>query len=215
MYLMLQTRPDIAFSVQWLAQAMHRPYKIHLKAAKKLLQYLKGTKNLAISYSQNKPLEGYCDSDFAGDKTTSKSTYGYLFKLAGGPISWKAKKATTIALSTVEAEADSLTEALRELQWLKGLYKELSQPLKTPVTIHCDNQGCIATSNNPTLHARTKHTLLKFHYNRVQITEGLASLSYLETKAMPADGLTKPLTAPLQQAFRDLLGLKEHSKDLT
>jgi hypothetical protein len=45
MYLMLLTRPDIAFAIQWLAQAMATPYPLHLTAAKKLLQYLKGTKN--------------------------------------------------------------------------------------------------------------------------------------------------------------------------
>ena len=171
---MLLTRPDIAFAVQWLAQAMAKPYPLHLSAAKKLLQYLKGTKKLAIRYrgpgssglTQALQPIGYCDSDFAGDKRSSKSTFGYLFIVAQGPVSWKAKKATTIALSTLEAESDSLTEAIRELQWLQGLYKELKQPFITPIQVFCDNQGAISNAYNPTLHARTKHTLLKFHYNR-------------------------------------------------
>ncbi|KAK2068498.1 hypothetical protein P8C59_003132 [Phyllachora maydis] len=59
---------------------------------------------------------GFSDSDFAGDKATSKSTYGYLYKLAGRPISWKTKRATTIALSTLEAETNGLIEAIREVQ---------------------------------------------------------------------------------------------------
>ncbi|KAK2067975.1 hypothetical protein P8C59_001674 [Phyllachora maydis] len=58
---------------------------------------------------------GFSDSDFAGDKATSKSTYGYLYKLASRPISWKTKRATTIALSTLEAEINGLTEAIREV----------------------------------------------------------------------------------------------------
>jgi Reverse transcriptase (RNA-dependent DNA polymerase)/GAG-pre-integrase domain len=211
MYLMLLTRPDIAFAVQWLAQAMAKPYPLHLSAARKLLQYLKGTKKLAIHYKALslealQPI-GYCDSDFAGDKGSSKSTYGYLFIVAGGPISWKSKKASTIALSTLEAESDSLTEAIRELQWLQGLYKELRQPFKAPIQVFCDNLGTITNAYNPTLHARTKHTLLKFHYNREQVLKGLLKLAYIDTKAMPADGLTKALTAPLQQLFISLLGL--------
>ncbi len=141
MYLMLLTRPDIAFSVQWRAQAMHKPYKAHLLAARNLLRYLKGTKDLAIAYTTIGDFQpiGYSDSDFAGDKGTSRSTYGYLYSLAGGPISWKSKKATTIALLTTEAEANSLTEAIRELQWFQGLYKELRLPLKSPITVYCDN----------------------------------------------------------------------------
>ncbi len=219
MYLMLQTRPNIAYSVQWLAQAMHKPYKIHLLAAKALLRYLKGTKNLAITFQVSEgangldlqPL-GYSDSDFAGDKASSKSTYGYLFTLAGGAISWKSKKSSTIALSTTEAESDSLTEAIRELQWIQGLFKELGYPLKPPVTLYCDNQGTIANASNPTLHSRTKHTLLKFHYNRVLVSQGLVKLVYLETRAMPADGLTKALTTPLHERFISLLGLLEPPK---
>ena len=122
-YLMLLTRPDIAFAVQWLAQAMAKPYPLHLSAAKKLLQYLKGTKKLAIRYrgpgssglTQALQPIGYYNSDFTGDKRSSKSTFRYLFIVAQGPVSWKAKKATTIALSTLEAESDSLTEVIREL----------------------------------------------------------------------------------------------------
>ena len=58
---------------------------------------------------------GYSDSDFASDRVSSKSTYRYLFKLAGGPVSWKSKRATTIALSTLEAETNALTEAIKEV----------------------------------------------------------------------------------------------------
>ena len=199
MYLMLLTRPDAAFAVQWLAQAMHRSYKIHLSAARGLLRYLNGTKDHYITYNGRDlaGLLGYSDSDFAGDKGTSKSTYGYLFTLASGPISWKAKKASTIALSTTEAKSDALTEAIRELQWIQGLFKELQQPLKTPITIYYDSQGTIANASNLTLYARTKHTLLKFHYNRVLVTGGLLKLVYLDTKAIPTNRLIKALTLPL------------------
>ncbi|KAK2072714.1 hypothetical protein P8C59_007051 [Phyllachora maydis] len=74
----------------------------------------KGSSRTSIINSSLVPI-GFSDSDFAGDKATSKSTYGYLYKLAGGPISWKTKRATTIALSTLEAETDGLTEAIREV----------------------------------------------------------------------------------------------------
>ncbi len=96
---------------------MHKPYKAYLLATRNLLRYLKGIKNLAIAYitiGNFQPI-GYSDSDFAGDKGTSRSTYGYLYSLAGRPISWKSKKATTIALLTTEAKANSLTEAIQEL----------------------------------------------------------------------------------------------------
>ncbi|KAK2068510.1 hypothetical protein P8C59_003144 [Phyllachora maydis] len=75
----------------------------------------KGSSRTSIINSSLVPI-GFSDSDFTGDKATSKSTYGYLYKLAGRPISWKTKRATTIALSTLEAETDGLTETIREVQ---------------------------------------------------------------------------------------------------
>ncbi|KAK2072798.1 hypothetical protein P8C59_007132 [Phyllachora maydis] len=251
-YIMLLTRVDISFTVQWLSRSLNRPTKLHLNAAKNLFKYLNSTKDYSICFSYNgntvanlgpklsnssntttklsrdfhskegpRPLTttsttivdsrnskgssrtsiinsslvpiGFSNSDFAGDKATSKSTYGYLYKLAGGPISWKTKRATTIALSTLEAETDGLTEAIREVQWIIGLFSELHRPIDYPITLYRDNQGSITVANDPALHARTKHTLLKFRYIREQVKAKIVTIIYLNTKYMPADGLTKAL----------------------
>ncbi|KAK2068435.1 hypothetical protein P8C59_003071 [Phyllachora maydis] len=46
----------------------------------------KGSSRTSIINSSLVPI-GFSDSDFTGDKATSKSTYGYLYKLASRPIS--------------------------------------------------------------------------------------------------------------------------------
>ncbi|KAK2074019.1 hypothetical protein P8C59_008256 [Phyllachora maydis] len=141
----------------------------------------KGSSWTSIINSSLVPI-GFSDSDFAGDKATSKSTYGYLYKLAGGPISWKTKRATIIALSTLEAETDGLTEAIREVQWIIGLFSELYRPIDYPITLYGDNQGSITVANDPALHARTKYTLLKFRYVREQVKAKIVTIIYLNTK---------------------------------
>ncbi|KAK2067355.1 hypothetical protein P8C59_001104 [Phyllachora maydis] len=140
----------------------------------------KGSSRTSIINSSLVPI-GFSDSDFAGDKATSKSTYGYLYKLAGRPISWKTKRATTIALSTLEAETDGLTEAIREVQWIIGLFSELYRPIDYPITLYRDNQGSITVANDPALYARTKHTLLKFQYVREQVKAKIVTIIYLNT----------------------------------
>ncbi|KAK2070501.1 hypothetical protein P8C59_004988 [Phyllachora maydis] len=125
---------------------------------------------------------GFSNSDFIGDKATSKSIYGYLYKLAGRPISWKTKRATTIALSTLEAETDGLTEAIRKVQWIIGLFSELYRLIDYPITLYGDNQGSITVANDLALHARTKHTLLKFRYVREQVKAKIVTIIYLNTK---------------------------------
>ncbi|KAK2066523.1 hypothetical protein P8C59_000332 [Phyllachora maydis] len=142
----------------------------------------KGSSRTSIINSSLVPI-GFSDSDFAGDKATSKSTYGYLYKLAGRPISWKMKRATTIALSTLEAETNGLIEAIREVQWIIGLFSELYRPIDYPITLYGDNQGSITVANDLALHARTKHTLLKFRYVREQVKAKIVTIIYLNTKS--------------------------------
>ena len=82
---------------------MTKSLKTYLNTGKGLLKFIGGTDDLAICYGRDLsngifPI-GYCNSDYTGDKS-SKSTYGYLFKFAGGPVSWKSKRASTITLST-------------------------------------------------------------------------------------------------------------------
>ena len=59
--------------------------------------------------------------------------------MAGGPVSWKSKRSSTIVLLTMEAESNALTKVIRETQWLTNLYSELNRPIKTPTLILEDN----------------------------------------------------------------------------
>ena len=92
-------------------------------ALKQILRYLAGTKNLGITYSKtaNNPdkniFHGFADAAFA-NHDDHKSTSGYVFLAAGGAITWKSKKQTTIALSSTQAEYVALSEAACEACWL-------------------------------------------------------------------------------------------------
>jgi len=89
MYLMVASRPDIAYAVGMVSRFMENPGKLHWIAVKRIFKYLKGTTDFGLRYSHGSTLnlEAYCDADWAGDVNDRKSTSGYLFKLAGGPIS--------------------------------------------------------------------------------------------------------------------------------
>jgi len=80
---------------------------------KKALRYLQGTKGLMLTYRRSDSLqvEGYSDSDFAGDIDDRKSTSGYVFTLAGGAISWKSSKQSVTASSTMYAKFVACYEA--------------------------------------------------------------------------------------------------------
>lgn len=73
----------------------------------------------------NLTIEAYSDFDWAGDKSSRRSTSGFIFMLNGGPVSWCSKRQATVALSSTEAEYIALTLAAKEATWLRLLLTEL------------------------------------------------------------------------------------------
>ena len=105
MYAQVCTRLDIAFVVDVLG-TLSDPGQSHWKAAKKILRYLQGTKDLMLTYRRTDTLEvvGFSDFDYASYVDDKKSTYGYIFIMAEGDVSWKSVKQTLTVSSTMEAE---------------------------------------------------------------------------------------------------------------
>ncbi len=199
--------------MQWLFRFLQKPLQTYLNVNKNLLKFISGIEDLSICYGCEGLTNGlqfikYCDSDFADDKESSKSTYGYVFKFTGGPISWKSKRESTIALSTLEAEIDAFIKRIREIFWIVGLFKELERPISRPIFLYNDNTNIITTAYDLALYSRTKYTLLKYHYVRKQVKQRLIEVIYLDTKRMPADGLIKLLNSNLYPKFLRLLGLE-------
>ena len=61
----------------------------------------------------------------AGDLNGRNSTSAYQFTFAGGAISWQSKLQKCVALSTTEAEYIAVTEATKEMLWLKRFVSDL------------------------------------------------------------------------------------------
>ena len=57
-----------------------------------------------------------------------------------------------------------------------------------------DNKGTIDTVYNPKHYNHIKHTLLKYQGVKKSVTEGNITVTYIPTREMPANGLTKALT---------------------
>ncbi|XP_070039735.1 secreted RxLR effector protein 161-like [Nicotiana tomentosiformis] len=79
------SRPGIIFSVGLCARFQANPKESHLKVAKRILRYLKGTTDLCLWYPKgnNFDLVGYVDADYTSFLMDRKSTYGLYW---GGTI---------------------------------------------------------------------------------------------------------------------------------
>jgi transposase InsO family protein len=217
-YLMICTRPDLAFSLSRLSKFVAKPGKKHAAALKRVLRYIVGTRNLGISFNRpsaatNPCLYGYSDSDFAADLNNRRSTSGFIFLLNGGPITWKSKQQSLVTGSTHDAEYVGLAIASNEVLWLRKLllsilpdYTESTMPANK---LYCDNQGAIATASQPgyAVSNRSKHIDVRFHIIREAAANGLVRLEYIRTTEMTADILTKALTRELHERHIKGLGM--------
>ena len=195
MYAQVCTRPDIAFAVGILGRYQSNPGMDHWKAAKKVLRYLKGTKDYMLMYRQTDNLDviGYSDSDFAGCVDSRKSTSGYIFMMADGAISWRSTKQTLVATSTMEAEFVSCFETISHGVWLKSFISGLRimDSISKPLKIFCDNSATVFMAKNNKSGSRSKHIDIKYLAIRERVKDKIVVINHISTDLMIADPLTK------------------------
>lgn len=209
-YAMTATRPDICAAVGMLSQFMANPNQEHLGAARRVLRYLKGTLNHGLRFDGNgsEGLVGYSDADWAGDVVTRKSTSGYVYRFAGGTVSWSSKRQSVVAKSSTEAEYMALSLAASEAVWLRRLIGQFGRDqVDAPTTVYEDNLGAMALSKNAVYHSRTKHIDVQYHYVRECVDNGLISIVHVGTGEMVADVLTKGLARPKFRYFCSKMGV--------
>ncbi|UYV76893.1 hypothetical protein LAZ67_14002313 [Cordylochernes scorpioides] len=204
LYLTNKTRPDMTFATNFESRSMHDPTTQDIINIKRTLRYLNHTTNLGISYDGEMPFElnVYCDSDFAGDIKTSKSTTGYVVYLCGGPISWCSRKQPVIALSSTEAEFIAAADACKEVSDIRSLLEELITD-NFDINLYVDNQSTIKIVKSGQFTTKTKHIDVKYHFVKDQAQK--FNLIYCPTEHQIADILTKPLARPKFDKFKSLL----------
>jgi ribonuclease HI len=207
-YIALSTRPDIAYAVNQLSRYIANPGQSHWQAGKRVLRYLKGTAKSSLLYkdydgNQNTRIEIFCDADWAGDTEDRKSTTGVIIKLNGCPIIWLSKKQSTVALSTAEAEYIAIATALQELLWINQYLTELNLKDNETAVLKSDNQAAIRIATNDTLHSRSKHIDIRYHFIREVVKRGEVELNWIGTKDQQADINTKGLDGNTFKGLRD------------
>jgi hypothetical protein len=227
MYAAVVTRADTAYAVNLLSRFLLNPSQKHLEAADHCIAYLNTYRTLAIQYSDlnlsnqdtnaTGPRVFYCSSDAAfADNPDRKSSYGYLFKLYGGPIAWKATKQQTITTSSTEAELLAISTTAKEAIWWQRLFKSLDFDTKELLQIDCDNRQTIRllVENSPILPTKLRHVDIHQHWLRQEVQAKRVAIQWVSTNDMPADGLTKPLTRQKHERFVRLLGLVDIKNEL-
>ena len=212
LWLAIMTRPDIAYAVNKCSRYASNPSSTHFGAAKRILRYLAGTRDLGIKYApdlNSGKLVGYTNSSYGDCLDTRRSTSGYIFMLHNGPISWTSKRQSIVATSTTEAEYISECHAAKEAVYIARTLESIGFGLEGPVDVKADNQSALKLAQNPVHHPKSKHIDIQYHKVRELVEKGEVKLDYIPTSDMVADGLTKPLEKVKFQMFIEQMGLSK------
>jgi hypothetical protein len=148
---LVHTRPDLAYSVGYVSRFLQRPTTEHEQAVKRIISYVAGTLDHGLYYPRcpgEAHLDGYSDSNHAGDIDTRKSTSGILFFLGKCLISWQSVKQQVVAMSSCEAEYISASTASTQALWLARLLGDLLGRDTGEVELRVDSQSALALATS-------------------------------------------------------------------
>ena len=191
--------PDICSPVRELSKSMDAPAPVHLKEMYKVIRHVLFTKGYGLKFELRKDmikwvLKTLSDSDFASDKETRISVFGYIIYFCGIPIAWRSKGMKSVVLSTTEAEYMALSEVVKELKFIVQLLQTMNIELELPITVHVDNVGAIWLSNNHTTSDRTKHIDIRTSFVKEYQEDGKIIIKFVKSEENKADIFTKNTT---------------------
>ena len=205
---LLNTRPDLCYSIHILSQFMKSPREEHWQAALRVVRFLKGTpgQGIILKSDPDIPITIYCDADWGACPLSRRSLSAFVVMLGGSPISWKTKKQKTVSHSSAEAEYRSMSTALREIKWIQRLLKDLGAEQTQPTRFFCDSKAAIHIAANPVFHERTKH-IESSHSVCDAVKDGTIVTQHIRTESQIVDILTKALGRATFQNLVSKLGI--------
>ena len=218
-WLTVSTRPDIATVTNILSKYLSNPSRGHLDHCKHVLRYLKGTKDLGVSFSTNSnttlsafihsPVDymvALADANWgAQDQSTkrleeeiliplfkTRSLSGHLVWM-NGPVHWSSKRQTITARSTAEAEIYATDECTKNILHFRHLLQDLNlMHIFAPhaTTLHNDNAACVQWSRNMTTKG-LRHVQIRENAVRESVINSDVDIKHIAGEINLADMFTK------------------------
>ena len=126
-------------------------------------------------------------------RQTKNSTSGWAILWQSAVLSWGSRKQKSIALSSCEAEIIALSEAAKDVVYLRKLVRGLDAPELTPSKLSTDNQSARDVSYNPEHHSKMKHVERRHFFVRDMVESFELEVPFVSTFDNAADILTKAM----------------------
>jgi hypothetical protein len=219
-----QTRPDIQFPVQRLAEHSVSPTAIAFTQIARCYRYLakdphrpiiyprrpfKGTTTLSQFITPHQEiklvipndLQVFADAELARNLSDRKSYYCIVIMLNAVIIEFKMKKTLSIMTHTTDAETKAQFVAVRRLQPIRRLLESMGYPCLIPTPVYTDNAAVTAIIDANRMTPRCRHIDIPIAYLHQEHTKSFRNI-LIRTTQMIADMGTKPLSTLLHKRFK-------------
>ena len=156
------------------------------------------------------------NTSFDNNTLDQKIFQGYIMKLFGGAVAWRANKQDTVTILSIEAELLAISQTAKEVIYFSHLMQALNLIILEALTIECNNAQTIRLLVNKSMKLQTKlrHVNIHLHWLKHEVPCGSIHICWVPTKEMVTDSLTKALSSAQKHNFFVRMTDIENPKDL-
>ncbi|OLP91876.1 Copia protein [Symbiodinium microadriaticum] len=196
LWLTMRSRPDLQFPVGFMAARVSRQPARVAQIARKLLAYLKTTREMKLVLGPTADDDGKKEVFMIGYSDASFSPYGEksfgasVVTVMNTPIAWKAAKQGFVTLSVMEAELYEATNAVLLMESVGSVLDEVLGS-RARRLLRLDNSSALAMIQGGPGSWRTRHLKVRSSKIRDQVDSGELSVEHVTGDRQLADLSTK------------------------
>ena len=207
LFLCKRGRPDIQTGVAFLTNRIKEPDTDDLQKLKRVIKYLRGSKNLVLTLEcdDSSTISWWVDAAF-GVHQDMRSHTGGMLSLGKGSVYATSTKQKLNTKSSTEAELVAVDDLMPQILWTKMFLE--AQGLKVQDNIiYQDNQSTMKLANNGrgSSGKRTRHINIRYFFITDRVKRGDVRIIHCPTDMLIADFYTKPLQGKQFRIFRKLI----------
>ena len=206
-YVGTRTRTDILLALGFLCGRVSTPTEQDEKKLKRLLEYLRGTKEMPLRLGADSlnHFMTWVDASFAIHDDMRSHTGGVISFGRGGIIC-KSKKQSINTKSSTEAELIGASDYLPHTLYVKMFMEAQGYPI-SKATFYQDNESAIKMERNgkASCGQRSRHIDIRYFFITDHSKKQNIDIVHCPTNDMLADFFTKPLQGSLFRKFRSVL----------
>ena len=208
LYLSKRIRPECLTTVAFLTTRVAECDQDDLGKLRRLLAYVRGTRERGIILRIGVRLEvrTYIDAAYGVHTTSGKSHTGCAVVLGdGGPVYNKSTKQKIVTKSSTEAELVGLSDSVSQSIHMRNFLIAQGYTMG-PVIVHQDNLSCMALiKKGGPCSERSRHINIRYFWLCSKVDNGEILIVHLGTELMFANVLTKPVQGSSFIRERDML----------